>query len=205
LKNHDAEKAKAVFQQMFDAAGPVKGQFLIGRANYEAAKFSEAEESYREVLRLDPQFPGVHLELGKLYICLRRTDDAIRELQLAQKDSPGDANYFLGAMLVQEGRFAEGIPYLEQAKKAKPDFWAAYFYLGKAELRMQKPAEAVASLQRAAALNPADEISVYYQLGKALEACGRGTEARAALARIRDLRAAAAEAATLDGHVAGAH
>jgi tetratricopeptide (TPR) repeat protein len=205
LKNHDPEKAKVVFQEMFDAAGPVKAQFLIGRANYEATLFPQAEENYREVVRLDPQFPGVHLELGKLYICLRQTDDAIRELHLAEKDTPGDANYFLGALLVQEGRFAEGIPYLEKAKTAKPDFWAAYFYMGKAKLRLKKPAEAVPLLQRAVALNPSDEISVYYQLGKALEGCGREAEAHAALARIRDLRAAAAEAATLDGHVAGAH
>jgi tetratricopeptide (TPR) repeat protein len=207
LKNHDPEKAKAVFQQMFEAAGPVKGQFLIGRANYEAAMFPEAEESYREVLRLDPRFPGVHLELGRVYICQRKTDDAVQELQLVLKDNPtdGDANYFLGGLLVQEGRFTEGIPYLERAKLAKPDFWAPYFYLGKAKLQLARPVEAVPLLQRAAALNPGDEISVYYQLGKALEACGRRGEARTALARVRDLRAAAAEAATLDGHVAGAH
>jgi len=207
LKNHDPEKAQTVFQQMLEAAGPVKAEFLIGRANYEAAMFAEAEESYREVLRLDPQFPGVHLELGRVYICRRQTDDAVRELQLVLKDNPadGDANYFLGGLLVQEGRFAEGIPYLERAKVAKPDFWAPCFYLGKAKLQLEKPAEAVVLLQRAAALNPADEISVYYQLGKALEACGRRAEARTALARVRDLRAAAAEAATLDGHVAGAH
>lgn len=204
LKSHDPEKAKPVFEAMFEAAGPARGQFLIGRANYEATMFPQAEESFLEVLRLDPQFPGVHLELGKVYICLRRTQDAIRELQLAVKDSPGDANYFLGALLVQEGRFAEGIPYLERARMAKPDSWATYFYLGKAKLRLEQPKEAVVLLQRSVELNPTDEVSAYYQLGKALEACGRQEDARRALAHVRDLRAAAAEAATLDGHVAGA-
>jgi tetratricopeptide (TPR) repeat protein len=204
LKNHDLEKAKPIFEAMFQAAGPARAQFLIGRANYEAAMFPQAEESFLETIRLDPQFPGVHLELGKVYICLRRTEDAIRELQLALKDSPGDANYFLGGLLVQEGRFAEGIPYLERAKLAKPDFWAAYFYLGKAKLRLQKPAEAVELLQRSVQLNPTDEVSAYYQLGRALEACGREEESRRALEHVRDLRTAAAEAATLDGHVAGA-
>ena len=88
---------------------------------------------------------------------------------------------------------------------AKPDSWAAYFYLGKAKLQLEKPAEAVLLLQRSIQLNPTDEVSAYYQLGKALEACGRNEEARRALAHVRDLRAAAAEAATLDGHVSGAH
>ena len=78
-----------------------------------------------------------------------------------------------------------------------------YFYLGKAKLRLKKAAEAVVPLQRAVELNP-DDASVYYQLGKALEACGREAEARRALLRVRDLRAAALEAASPGGRVEGA-
>jgi tetratricopeptide (TPR) repeat protein len=206
LKNHDTERAKAIFQQMFEAAGAVRAQFLLGKAYYEATLFPQAEESFFEVLRLDPKFPGVHLELGKVYISLRRTDEAIRELELVLTQVPGDADasYFLGGLLVQEGRYAEGIPYLERARKVKPDFWAPYFYLGKAKLRLEQAAEAVVLLQRAVKLNP-DEASAYYLLGRALENCGREVEARQALRRVRDLRAAAIEATTLDdGKVAGA-
>jgi tetratricopeptide (TPR) repeat protein len=206
LKNHDTEKAKVIFQQMFEAAGPARAQFLLGKAYYEATVFPQAEAAFLETLRLDPRFPGVHLELGKVYISLRRTDDAIRELQLVLKEDPGDpdASYFLGGLLVQESRYTEGIPYLERAKKAKPDFWAPYFYLGKAKLRMSQPAEAVVLLQKAVALNP-DEASAYYDLGRALKACGRELEASRALQRVRDLRAAALKAQTPeDGPVAGA-
>lgn len=206
LKNHDAEKAKAIFQLMFEAAGAERAQFLLGKANYEATLFPQAEESFLEVLRLNPKFPGVHLELGKVYISLRRNDDAIRELELGLKESTGDADasYFLGGLLAQNDRYAEAIPYLERARKAKPDFWAPYFYLGKAKLRMEQPAEAVVLLQRSVRLNP-DEASAYYQLGRALQACGREVEARRALQRVRELRAAAQDATTLDdGKVAGA-
>lgn len=205
LKNHDAEKAKAVFAEMFEAAGPVRAEFLRGKASYEAAMFLPAEESFLHVRQLDPTFPGVHLELGKAYISLRRTDDAIGELKLALQENPGDADasYFLGGLLVQESRYAEGIPYLERTKAAKPDFWAPYFYLGKAKLRLEKPAEAVVFLQKAVKLSP-DEASAYYLLGQALQACGRGQEARQALSRVRDLRANALENFTLDdGRVAG--
>jgi tetratricopeptide (TPR) repeat protein len=205
LKNHDSQKAEAIFQQMFEAAGPARTRFLVGRANYEATRFTQAEEAFLEVLRLDPKFPGVHLELGKVYISLRRTDDAIRELGLALKENAGDpdASYFLGGLLVQQGRYTEGIPYLERAKEVKPDFWAPYFYLGKAKLRMERPAEAVVLLQRAVALNP-DEASAFFDLSKALQACGREAEARRALLRVRDLRAAALKADTPDPPVAGA-
>jgi Flp pilus assembly protein TadD len=205
LKNHDSEKAKAIFEQMFEAAGPVRAEFLHGKASYEAAMFLPAEESFLKVLQLDPRFPGVHLELGKVYISLRRNDDATRELKLALQENPGDtdASYFLGGLLVQESRYAEGIPYLERAKTAKPDFWAPYFYLGKAKLRLEKPAEAVVFLQKAVKLSP-DEASAYYLLGQALQACGRGQEARQALSRVRDLRAHFLENFTLDdSRVAG--
>jgi tetratricopeptide (TPR) repeat protein len=205
LKSHEAEKAKAIFEQMFEAAGPVRAQFLLGKAYYEAALFPQAEEDYLQVLRLDPAFPGVHLELGKVYISLRRNEDAIRELKVVLQESPGDgdASYFMGGMLVQDGRFAEGIPYLERAKAVKPDFWAPYFYLGKAKLRLEHPAEAVALLQRAVKLCP-DEASAYYLLGRALEACGRAPEARQVLQKVRELRAGALQAAALDdGKVAG--
>jgi superkiller protein 3 len=207
LKNHDPEKTKAIFDLMFEVEGPVRAEFLLGKAYYEASLFPQAEESFLEVLRLDSGFAGAHLELGKVYISLRRTDEAIRELQLALKENPGDADasYFLGAVLVQAERYLEGIPYLERAKTAKPDFWAPYFYLGKAKLRLQQPAEAVVLLQKAVKLNP-DEASAYNLLGRALEACGREAEARQALNRVRDLRTGALEAATVDdGRVAGAH
>jgi len=190
LKNGDSEKAKAIYDQMFEVAGPAPAQFLLGRACYEAALFAPAEESFLEVLRLDPKFPGVHLELGKVYISQRRTDEAIRELEAALKEKPGDAeaSYFLGGLLVLQTRDTEGIPLLEAARKLKPDSWAAYYYLGKARLRLGQPAEAVAMLQRAVELNP-DEASAHYSLGRALQACGREAEANRAFRRVRDLRA----------------
>jgi tetratricopeptide (TPR) repeat protein len=117
---------------MFEAAGAERAQFLLGKANYEATMFPQAEESFLEVLRLNPKFPGVHLELGKVYISLRRNDDAIRELELALKENPGDADasYFLGGLLAQNDRYEEDVPYLERARMAKADFWAPEYYLG---------------------------------------------------------------------------
>jgi superkiller protein 3 len=190
MKNHDSETSKAIFKQMFAVAEPARAHFLLGKACYESALFPEAEESYLEVLRLEPGFPGMHVELGKVYISERRNDEAIRELELALKENPGneEAEYYLGSLLVRVNRYAEGIPYLEQARKLKPDSWAAWFYLGRAKLGLKQPAEAVALLQRAVELNP-DEASAYFQLGQALRACGRRPEADRAFRRVRELKA----------------
>ncbi len=194
LKSSDADHAKSVFQEMFQVAGPARAEFMLGRACYEAALFERAEESYLEVLRLDPAFPGLHLELGKLYISQRRTDDAIRELNIVLRENANneDANYYLGGLFVQEARYKEAIPYLERARKLKPDSWGTLFYLGKAKLRLDQPAEAATLLQRAVELNP-DEASAYYHLGRALRACGRTAEAERAFNRLKDMKSDALE------------
>jgi tetratricopeptide (TPR) repeat protein len=188
LKNHDAERAKAIFERMLETAGPVRAEFLVGKANYEAALFPQAEESLLHVLQLDPGFPGAHLELGKVYISLRRADEATRELELVLKEDSNnaDADYLLGSLLVQADRCAEAIAYLERARKLKPDSWAIYFHLGKAKLRLEQSAEAIVLLQRAVALNP-DESSAYYELARALQAGGRKQEAGRAFHRAQEL------------------
>ena len=188
LKNQEPATAKGIFEQMFAVAGPARTQFMLGRACYEAALFERAEESFLEVLRLDPAFPGAHLELGKVYIGERRTVDAVRELELVLKDNPTneDANYFLGSWLVQENRYTEALPYLDRARTLRPDSWAIYSYLGKAKLGLGQSPEAVALFQRAVELNP-DEGPTFYQLGRALKVCGRNVEAERAFRRAREL------------------
>lgn len=188
LKKHDPERAKAIFEQMLDMAGPVRAEFLAGKANYEAALFPQAEESFQHVLQLDPKFPGVHLELGKVYISLRETAKATRELALVltEDSGNGDANYLLGSVLVEEDHYAEAIAYLERARKLKPDSWAIYFQIGKAKLRLKQTAEAIVLLQRAVELNP-DESSAQFELARALQAGGRKPEASRAFRRAQEL------------------
>jgi tetratricopeptide (TPR) repeat protein len=200
LKNGDAKTAQTVFQQMFAAAPPAQAQFLLGKANYEAALFPQAEESFLAVQKLDPSFPGLHLELAKTYISERRSDDAIRELKHVLEENPSDedANYFLGGLLVRDNRDAEGIPFLDQAKKLKPDSWAVYFYLGRAKLHLNQTAEAVGLLERAVELNP-DDASAQYQLGRALQADGQKLAAARAFDRARSLKADALNDTVIPG------
>jgi tetratricopeptide (TPR) repeat protein len=188
LKNHDAERARADFERMLETAGPVRAEFLAGKANYEALMFPEAEKSYLRVLQLDPKFPGVHLELGKVYIRVRRNEEAVRELDLVLKEDPddADANYLLGSLLVQENRCDEAVAYLERAKKLKPDSWAVYLHLGKAKIALKSAPEAVVLLQRAVELNP-DESTSHFELARALQAVGRKADAGLERRRAQDL------------------
>lgn len=192
LKDKQTDTAKAVFNDMFAAAGPAQTLFMVARAYYEAGMFAPAEETFLKVLNQDANFPGIHLALAKVYVSEHSTEKAKRELQLILKQDPDDmdAMYLLGGVLVQqESKYAEAIPYLERVVRAKSDFWGPYFYLGRAKLEVDKPAEAVTLLQRAVDLKP-DEATAFYLLARALQACGRREEAQAALKRVRDLKTA---------------
>ncbi|MBV9611522.1 MAG: tetratricopeptide repeat protein, partial [Acidobacteriaceae bacterium] len=200
LKSGDSQAAHDIFNQMFEAAGPARAEFLLGKASYEAALFSQAEESFLQVARADAQFPGVHLELGKVYISERRTEDAIRELREELRRDPEnqEANYFLGSLLVQENRDEEGAAYLEKAERLKPDSYGVFLYLAKAKLHSGQPAEAVTLLEKAVELNP-DDASAQYTLARALKSCGKDEAAARAFERARSLNARALSEFTIPG------
>lgn len=200
LKSGDSKAAQEIFNQMLEAAGPARAQFLLGKASYEAAVFPQAEESFLEVLRLDPGFPGVHLALGKVYISERRTDEAIKQLEEALKANPSseEANYFLGSLLVRENQYERGIAYLEEAKRLKPDLYGVYLYLGRAKLHLGQAGEAVTLLRKAVELNP-DDASVQYTLARALKSSGQEAAATSAFERARNMNAGAVREGTIPG------
>jgi tetratricopeptide (TPR) repeat protein len=189
-KNKQPDKAKAALDEMFSTAvAPAQAQFLLGKTYYDAGQFPEAEQFFLKALELDPQIPNVKLELAKVCLSQRRTEDATTQLRQILSTHPrdADANYFLGGALVQDGRFQEAIPFLENARQLTPESWAVYFYLGKAMFQLNRFAEAAPLLKQAAELNP-QEAAIYYQLGKALQKLGRDREAQTALRRVRELR-----------------
>jgi len=200
LKAGDSKAAQEIFNQMFEAAGPARAQFLLGKASYDAAIFPQAEKSFLQVLRLDPQFPGIHLELGKVYISERRTGDAMEQLRKALSADPNseEANYFLGSLLVRENQFEQGIPYLEKAKEIKPDSYGVYLYLGRAKLNLGQTAEAITLLQKSTELNP-DDAGLEYTLARALKSSGQETAATRAFERARKMNAQALNEATIPG------
>lgn len=193
LKLGRKDAAAALFARLVDGAlGADQVAFLRGKAAYETGSFEEALESF---LAVKGSLPGLALELGKVYISLRDAEKAGAKLREAVRETPLDAeaNYFLGALLVQQDRSADGLAYLRNAMRARPSFWGSQFYLGRGLLQMGKGAEAVAALERARALRP-EEAQIDFQLSKALAAAGRAAESRAALARFRKAREAHREA-----------
>lgn len=74
---------------------------------------------------------------------------------LGRWDSRRDV-FETGLTLFQQGRFAEAIPYLEDATHDNPRDGQAFFYLGRAYLSQSKWRQAIPPLRTAFRLSPRD-------------------------------------------------
>ncbi len=106
-------------------ASPATKQALLDQANgaYNAGNFRAAVELYRQLLRLEPKNPGVHLNLGK---CLSLTGDArgarkhLLEV-LNQRPSDPTALAQLATVYRQEGRLDDAVRAADKAVRVAPD------------------------------------------------------------------------------------
>ena len=189
LKQERKEDARQVIAELFARLQPAQAHLLSGRAYYESTLFENAVAELEKARDLDSALPGLWRELGKTYVSLRRSEDARKALDEAVRRDAADieARYFLGALLVQEGSVSEGVPYLETAREARPEFWGSYYYLGKAALARSAPVEAVRHLRKASDLRP-DDSSVLYQLVRALRLAGLHEESSVVARRLGEVR-----------------
>jgi tetratricopeptide (TPR) repeat protein len=178
-------EAQEAFTRMMRSVSSAQANFLMGKASYETQHLEEAAGFFRQALLADPHLDGAHRELGKTLISLRDDENAAKELRLADPED-AEALYFLGGVLSQSDP-AAAIPLLNRAREMNPEFWGAFYYLGRIEVDRGRASEALPLLQRAARLNP-EESAVQYQLGRALQKAGRSAEARAAFARVKQLK-----------------
>jgi len=85
----EKEAGEKVFATLFEDAGTkAQANFLVGKAYYDSARFAEAEQAFKEAEGADPRLRGVHLELAKVYISLRRYEEARKSLAWALQMEP---------------------------------------------------------------------------------------------------------------------
>jgi tetratricopeptide (TPR) repeat protein len=170
------------------AARPIAQTYvLIGRAYRDAAQYDRARTALKKALALDPRVRRAHYYLGTTAVMSEgvvRLDEAIAEFRQELKIAPDDplANLRLGMALVESRREREALAPLQIAARSPGADWQTFQYLGRCQLALGSPAEAVTSLQRALELSasvPAEARigNLPYQLALALRAAGRTAEA----------------------------
>jgi tetratricopeptide (TPR) repeat protein len=133
----------------------------------EDEKYAEAIEKYSELMKRNPDFPGIHFALGTVYY--NKVDDvnAEKEFRLALNEDPNlpMANYYLADIMMKSQRIEQAVPLLEIVVAASPQFMRGYLQLGKCYATQGKLQEALKLLLRAVELEPNNKTP-HYQLAQ---------------------------------------
>jgi tetratricopeptide (TPR) repeat protein len=131
-----------------------------GLAARQAGNLSAATDEFKKVTELAPTLPAAFVNLGALYIERKDYPSAVSPLQHAVEMDPNlkGAQQMLGFSLLQVGRAAEAVPYLQSV--------GATDLLGLAELKLGRLKEAILHLQQALEKRP-DDPELLYALGRA--------------------------------------
>lgn len=167
-----------------DVLGRVTDELLtepLARADRhrEAGEFAEAEDGYREVLRVAPRHIQAHTGLGLVAMKTGRLELALRSFRrsLALAEDAFDAQYHVAAVLALSGRFEEAVRHYCRALELAPSFRPAHLELGLALQRLERHADALAPFRAAQSLAPL-AFDAYFHEGQSLMLLHRSDEAR---------------------------
>lgn len=93
-----------------------------------------AEAEYRELLRMQPGLPGVHLALGELHFAAGDFEQAVQDFAAEKRVSSRNARvaFRLGMALLRMGRAEEGLREITAAAQLQPDSPEILYELGRA-------------------------------------------------------------------------
>jgi type IV pilus assembly protein PilF len=153
-------------------------------------RLEEAERDYRRALQLRPGFSEVHNDLGQLLARTGRSDEAIREFDLALDNmlykEPYVARCNKGLAQYRAGRHDEGLATMRSCVAGAPTYCRGRRDLGRTLLEEKRMREAVDELSAYARY--CDKVpDAHLQLGLARMKAGDVAGARAEFERCRDL------------------
>ncbi len=146
-------------------------------------KWDEAEQEYLAIIQKNPNTPGFHFLLGRLYLSRPDPDGKLtqkakeqftQELAIDPNNAP--AHYILGELAGRESQWDDAITQFTVAVKLDPNFAEAYVGLGLALISVKRYEEALSPLKKADALTPRNP-SIHYGLATAYSRLGQKDEA----------------------------
>ena len=134
------------------------------------SKPAEAVKLLQQAIRLDPELPTLHYELGLALHAIGDEADAEPELREAASRTPDSAaaHNYLGIVLFQMGDAKAALEEFRAAAKLAPKDPNAHFNLGEALARTGDSNSAVEELRVAAGLAPGDAPDLIVAAGNAI-------------------------------------
>jgi protein O-GlcNAc transferase len=164
--------------------------FQNALAMHQRGQLAEAEQCYREILKLDPDdFDAVHL-LGVIFVQRGQFVEGEGLIAQALEIDPNEPNALnnRGIALAELKRFEEAITSYDKAIAHKPDYAEAFGGRGNALKALKRYDEAIASYDRAISLNP-DFAEAFSNRGNALQELKRFDEALTSYDKALEIKA----------------
>ena len=135
---------------------------VLGGFYMEKGKVAAAEESFREALRINPNYDEPHGNLGNLLSAQNRFDEAIQQYQTVLRLKPLDAmaHERIGVALACQGKLVEAEACFRESLRRNPTSARAHSNLAKALCEQGKTAEGLAYYYQALQLRPADSATL---------------------------------------------
>mgnify|MGYP001286724013 CR=1 FL=1 len=162
---------------------------------HQSGQLEKAQVLYKKIIKIRPDLPELHSNLGSIQHVLGDNIAAERSLRQAIALNPNyaDSHSNLGNVLKEFERLDEAETSYRKAIAIKPDFAEAYSNLGITLQELGRLDEAKASCEQAIALKP-DYVKAYNNLGLTLHQLGRIEESEISYRRAIALEPDYAEA-----------
>lgn len=147
-----------------DAAA--RAYLASGDQNLSAGYLEEAEEDFRGLLLIDPEFYPGRLKLGMVHAAARRHKEAAELFRQLTRERPNrpEAHRHLGAALYELGQYNEAAAALQQSITLQPDSTDALYDLGKTHLKLNQPDLALTRARRLRDLGDTTRADTLQQL-----------------------------------------
>jgi predicted TPR repeat methyltransferase len=161
-----------------DPTEQAKAFFFEGNALFEADRLDEAQSRYQAALALVPGRPSILANLGVTQCRLGRWPEAVATLAQATKADPTHRDAWVALGLSHEAlsNWAGAAHALQQGVRLGASTAQIHLSLAMCLLRLDRPDDALAALDRALALDPT-LAEAWSQRGSVLRDAGRHAEA----------------------------
>ena len=131
-------------------------QFRRGVSEEKKGNLKGAEDHYKWATKLVPEYAASQLMLGKLYIRIKKWDEAVKHLELAMKHQPlsNEDRFLLVKTYQQLGEFKKSQEILTTILKKNPSFLPAIFELAAQYARAGKIAQSVNQYEAGLKIDP---------------------------------------------------
>jgi tetratricopeptide (TPR) repeat protein len=142
--------------EMLDAA--LRAYISAGGAHFSAGRFTEAEEAFRGMLQVDPEYPPALMRLGLVYNALGRYDEAGRNIRrvIGRQPTNALAHEILAEALYGEKKYEEAVAAADRALKITPDSPEAHYFAGLARASLGQRDAALTHVARLEQLKVTD-------------------------------------------------